>query len=344
MASAEVGDRFLRANLLGKAPCFCRALDRLVRFSKCDAPVHIVGETGTGKELAARAVHYLSARRDHAFIPVNCASLPDGLIESELFGHARGAFTDARRAHRGLVQQAEGGTLFLDEVEALAPHAQASLLRFLQDSSYRSVGSEECHVADVRVISASNLDLLIQAKAGVFRGDLLYRLDVLKVELPPLRKRPEDIGLLALHLQHKAARVTNGRHLPKSLSDEALAAMRTFEWPGNVRQLEHTLLRVHLLCEADIITLDDLLACAPELSAGLTIVNANGDSHSDADRDTPANPSLRAAKQFAVDRVERQYVVGVLSHAMGNISEAARLCGMQRASFSKLVKKHRVAH
>lgn len=327
--TAEVGHRYLRANLLGKSACFCRAVDRLIQFSKCDAPVLIVGETGTGKELAAHAVHYLSARCDRAFVPVNCASLPEGLIESELFGHARGAFTDARRAHRGLVRQAEGGTLFLDEVEALAPHAQATLLRFLQDSSYRCVGAEESQQADVRIISASNLDLLVQVKASAFREDLLYRLDVLKVELPPLRDRPEDIDLLALHLLHKAAQLTHRR--PKSLTEEALRALRAFEWPGNVRQLEHSLLRVHLLCEAEQIALHDLLSCAPELSVRVR------------QADPCASQSLREAKRLAVDKVERQYVVGALFRAMGNISEAARLCGMQRASLSKLVKKHRAA-
>lgn len=327
--TAEAGQRYLRANLLGRSPCFCRSMDRLIQFSKCDAPVLIVGETGTGKELAARAVHYLSARCDRAFVPVNCASLPDGLVESELFGHARGAFTDARRAHRGLVRQAEGGTLFLDEVEALAPHAQASLLRFLQDSSYRCVGAEESQQADVRIISASNIDLPIQVKACAFREDLLYRLDVLKVELPPLRDRPEDIDLLARHLLCKAAQLTHGR--PKTLTEVALDALRAFEWPGNVRQLEHSLLRVHLLCEADQIDLPDLLSCAPELSVGAP------------ESDASAGQSLRLVKQHAIDKVERQYVDGVLFRALGNISEAARLCGMQRASFSKLVKKHRVA-
>jgi DNA-binding NtrC family response regulator len=326
-AIAEVGDDYLRKNLLGRSPCFCRAIEQLMRFATCEAPVLIVGETGTGKELAARAMHYLSARRDSAFIPVNCASLPDGLVESELFGHARGAFTDASRAHRGLVRQADAGTLFLDEVEALAPHAQASLLRFLQDSTYRPVGGESYQQANVRVISASNLDLLAQVKARTFREDLLYRLEVLRVELPPLRERPEDIELLALHLLRKAASRTGDR--PKCISQEALSALRAFGWPGNVRQLEHTLLRVHLLCGADEISRDDLLSCAPDLGHGI------------AAGDVSANDSLREAKRIAVDQVERQYVVGVLSRAMGNISEAARLCGMQRASFSKLVKKHR---
>lgn len=331
MTAAEVGDRYLRANLIGVAACFRIALDRLSQFSRCDAPVLVVGETGTGKELAARAVHYLSARRDHAFIPVNCASLPDGLMESEMFGHARGAFTDARRAHRGLVQQAEGGTLFLDEVEALAPHAQASLLRFLQDASYRPVGSEEVHQADVRVISASNLALQDHVRAGQFRADLLYRLDVLKVDLPPLRDRPDDIDLLAPHLLRKAVRSSRAEQEPKRLADAALAALRAYDWPGNVRQLEHTLLRAQLLCAADTITLTDLLACAPELRA-----------RSSQPQPQP-HPSLREAKRLAIDDVERKFVSDLLTRAMGNISEAARLCGMQRASFSKLVKKHRVA-
>lgn len=327
--SAQAEHAYLRANLLGSSTSFRKATERLVRFSKCDAPVFIVGETGTGKELAARAVHYLGARCDRAFVPVNCASLPDGLVESELFGHARGAFTDARRAHAGLVRQADGGTLFLDEVEALSPRAQATLLRFLQDCTYRAVGAEESQQANIRIIAASNLDLLDQVRTRAFRDDLLYRLDVLRVEMPPLRDRREDIELLAAHLLDKAARLAN--HRPKRLTTQALDALRAFAWPGNVRQFEHTLLRVHLLCESEEISHHDLLSCAPELGAG------------GPDNAAPANRSLREAKHQALDRVERQYVAEVLSRTMGNISEAARLCGMQRASFSKLVKKHRSA-
>jgi two-component system response regulator GlrR len=320
------GNPYVRGNLVGQSLLFRQAIDRLVQFSSCDAPVLIVGESGTGKELAARALHYLGARCDRAFIPVNCGSLPDGLIESEFYGHTRGAFTDAGHARRGLVQQAEGGTLFLDEVEALTPRAQVSLLRFLQDASYRPVGSERIHQGDVRVIAASNLDLLGQVKLKAFREDLLYRLDVLKLELPPLRARPDDIQMLVPHLLKKAAELTNSK--PKTVSAPALEALLGFQWPGNVRQLEHTLLKVHLLCRTEEIGLRDLLANAPDLIAGSWDVEA------------PGSRSLRAAKRAAVDLVEREYVEGVLSRTGGNISQAARLCGMQRASFSKLVKKH----
>jgi DNA-binding NtrC family response regulator len=323
----STGNRYLRANLVGKSCAFLRAIDHLVQFSTCAAPVLIVGESGTGKELAARAVHYLGARCDRAFIPVNCGSLPDGLVESEFYGHARGAFTDAGQAHRGLVQQAEGGTLFLDEVEALSPRAQVSLLRFLQDASYRPVGSEQVHRADVRVVAASNLDLQAQVRLRNFREDLLYRLDVLKVELPPLRTRREDIALLVPHLLRKAAQLTGGK--PKSVSPAALAALLAYEWPGNVRQLEHTLLKLHLLCGTEDIGVADLMASAPALVAG-TAASA-----------VPGSQSLRQAKRLAVDLVERQYIEAVLARTGGNISEGARLCGMQRASFSKLVKKHR---
>ena len=328
--SADAEGMYLRENLLGASASFRITTQRLVRFSRCDAPVLIVGETGTGKELAARAVHYLSAGRDRAFVPVNCASLPDGLVDSELFGHAKGAFTDARRAHAGLIRQADGGTLFLDEVEALSQRAQATLLRFLQDSSYRAVGAEASQQANVRIIAASNLDLPNQVKAKAFRDDLLYRLDVLRVEMPPLRERREDIALLATHLLDKAARRTS--HRSKHLAAGALDVLRRFDWPGNIRQLEHVLLRVHLLCEAEEITADDLRSCAPELDASAA-----------ASRTAPTSRSLREAKHLALDTVEREYIAAVLSRSMGNISEAARLCGMQRASFSKLAKKHRMA-
>ena len=326
---AASGSCYVGANLVGQSFLFREAIDRLEQFSTCEAPVLILGESGTGKELAARALHYLGARCDRAFIPVNCGSLPDGLVESELYGHTRGAFTDAAHSRRGLVQQAEGGTLFLDEVEALTPRAQVSLLRFLQDASYRPLGSEQLHRANVRVVAASNLDLLEQVKAKAFREDLLYRLDVLKVELPPLRARPDDILMLAPHLLRKAAELAGGK--PKTISAAALDALLAYPWPGNVRQLEHTLLKVHLLCRSDEIGLHDLLANAPDLITGTEHAALAG------------SRSLRAAKRAASDLVERQYVDDVLLRTAGNISQAARLCGMQRASFSKLVKKHRVS-
>src|SRR5258706_4658136 len=188
---------FGELNLVGRSPAFLEVLELTKRFSACDATVLVQGETGTGKELVARAIHYLGARRNFPFIPVNCGALPDSLVESELFGHARGAFTDARDARRGLIAEAQGGTLFLDEIEVLTPKAQVALLRFLQDLEYRPVGGAVVHDANVRIIAASNANLGTLQSDGHFRKDLLFRLNVLSVDLPPLRERQSDVVFLA---------------------------------------------------------------------------------------------------------------------------------------------------
>lgn len=287
----------------------------------------IIGETGTGKEFAAHAVHYLSDRSGAAFIPVNCGALPDALIESELFGHAKGAFTGASRARAGLVREAEGGTLFLDEVEALSPRGQVILLRFLQDSSFRSVGEEQRRYANVRVIAASNVNLRRLVDRGEFRTDLLFRLDVLSIELPPLRERVDDIALLVPHLLAKAARSEGGD--PKTVSPAALNLLCAHSWPGNVRDLEHVLLRAHLLSTGQIIDTQDLLKCSFALAG-----EERRGTGIDRNR-------LREEKLRAVREVERRFVEHALAQTNGNISEAARLCNMERAAFSKLAKRCR---
>jgi DNA-binding NtrC family response regulator len=317
----------LDSRLVGSSPAFKEAIDLATRYAECVAPVLVVGETGTGKDLVARAIHYLGPRRDRAFIPVNCGALPDPLVESELFGHARGAFTDAGRARRGLVREAQGGTLFLDEVEALSQHGQVILLRFLQDASFRSVGEDQSQHADVRIVAACNVDLSSLSQRGGFRADLFFRLDVLRVNLPPLRERPEDLDLLVPQLLRNAAKTTGGP--PKEISNEALALLRSFSWPGNVRELEHALVRAHLNSTADCIDVETLLASSPALG----VVASRGVGAGGC-------PSLREAKRAAVAHVEWQFVTEALAITNGNISEAARMFNMQRATLSKLVKKH----
>ena len=319
----------LSEGIVGRSPAFRAALTLMVRYTACAAPVFIVGESGTGKEAVARATHYLGERRDKPFIAVNCGSLPDTLIESELYGHARGAFTDASRARRGLVRQADGGTLFLDEVEALTPRAQVTLLRFLQDASFRSVGEDQAQHVDVRVVAASNTDLRERVRRGEFRGDLYYRLDVLRIELPPLRDRSGDLELLVPCLLRKAALTAGGP--PKTASRAALNLLRAYAWPGNVRELEHTLLRAHLISNGDSIEPEALRQSSP------TLADAADSSGSAA----PAS-SLREAKRSALSAVERRFVENALAMSHGNISQAARLCDMQRASLSKLAKKYLV--
>lgn len=320
-------DAWLLSNFVGVSPGFQATIGLIRRFARSRAPMLITGETGTGKELAAHAAHYLSDRGDSAFVPVNCGALPDALIESELFGHARGAFTDASRARHGLIREAEGGTLFLDEVETLSPRGQVILLRFLQDSSFRSVGEEHCRYADVRVISASNVNLRQLVDRGVFRGDLLFRLDVLSIELPPLRGRADDIALLVPHLLARAARSEGGD--PKELSPAALDLLCAHPWPGNVREIEHVLLRAHLLTAGPIIDTRDLLRCASALN----------DEQSQSTRID--HNLLREEKLRAVHAVERCFVERALAQTNGNITRAARLCNMERAAFSKMAKKYR---
>jgi DNA-binding NtrC family response regulator len=322
----------LAANLVGSSAAFRDAMDLVALYAAWTAPLLIVGETGTGKELVARAVHYLSPRRHRPFIPVNCATLPETLVESELFGHTRGAFTDAGQARSGLVRQAEGGTLFLDEVEALAARGQGALLRFLQDSSYRALGGNELHQADVRIVAASNVDLREKAGAREFRDDLLYRLDAFRVALPPLRARRDDLRELVPHLLNKAAQQTDGR--ARTLGEGCNALLCAYDWPGNVRQLEHVLLKAHVVSQGTHIERADLLRGAPELAGA------------EAPSPMPAGPlllhSLRATKRAAADLAERSFVEALLSRSHGNISEAARLGGLQRASLSRLAKKHGV--
>lgn len=327
MSTTEPGvDAGLWRNFVGASPVFVETISLMRRFARSKAPILIIGESGTGKELAAHAVHYLSDRRDSPFIPVNCGALPDALIESELFGHAKGAFTDASRARAGLIRDAQGGTLFLDEVESLSSRGQVVLLRFLQDSSFRSLGEEQRHHGDVRIITASNVSLQRLVNRGEFRSDLLFRLDVLSIALPPLRDRVDDFGLLTSHLLAKAARSECGNL--KTLSPAAFDLLGTYSWPGNVREMEHVLLRAHLLSVGAVIDTEDLLRCCPALVG-------------EQCKGIRAHRSLlREEKLRAVREVERGFVQRALRQTNGNISEAARLCQMERATLSKMAKKY----
>ena len=239
-----------------RAPQFLEKVRCVPRFARCDATVLISGESGTGKELFARAIHYLSPRADRPFVPVNCGALPENLVESEIFGHKRGAFTGAACDRAGLIREAEGGTLFLDEIDCLTPQAQVKLLRFLQDGEYRSVGSEQIRHANIRVIAAANADFTQILRSGKFREDLFYRLSVLTLTLPPLRERPGDILLLTRDFLEKQAAITNTR--PKNISLAALNRLLVHPWPGNVRELQNVLMRAIVLSDRCEIELSDL--------------------------------------------------------------------------------------
>jgi len=313
-------------NLIGRSPRFLAALAALERWSRVDATVLLAGETGTGKELAARAIHYLGARRGGPFVPVNCGAITDSLLEAELFGHVRGAFTDAKQDARGMIALAQGGTLFLDEVDSLSPRAQAAILRFVQDHSYRPVGGARFHSGDVRVIAASNADLEALSREGRFRQDLLYRLNLLAVTLPPLREREGDALLLA---QAFVERLGRQYGVERRLDDASVAAMRRpLPWPGNVRELEHRVHRCFLHARGASIDLE--LGPSPDSAVELPVA-----------REAAAHPAAFAeAKAEVIAEFERRYVRELLREAKGNLSLAARLAGKERSRFGKLVKKY----
>jgi len=313
-------DAFARLNLLGEAPLFRETLRLIVRIARVDATVLIQGETGTGKELAARALHYLSPRRDYPFVPVNCGALPDNLLESELFGHERGAFTDAKQARRGLVAEAQGGALFLDEVETMTPRAQGVLLRFLQDHKYRPVGARAQADGDLRIIASTNVDLEELVRRNQFRRDLMFRLSTLSITMPPLRQRGGDAVLLAEHfLDRYAVGYDRAR---KRLHPDTVAWLLAHDWPGNVRELENLMLREFLLGDGDTIRF-----------------RADGaDARAVGDEDV-VQP-FKVAKARAVARFERSYLDNLLEKTGGNVSLAARISRKDRSALNKLAKKH----
>ena len=317
------------SRFIGDAACFLEVVARLPLLARTDASVVINGETGTGKELAARALHYLGPRAERPFVPVNCGSLPDNLLEDELFGHERGAFTDARSRRAGLVVQANGGTLFLDEVDSLTARAQVALLRVLQDRTVRALGAERIQNVDVRFIAATNADLMALVQQGTFRSDLYYRLNVINLTLPPLRERGDDVILLARHFLRHFNPDESRRFV---FTPDAEDALRTHDWPGNVRELENTIQRAIAFAPGREIGPADLglsggqLLLAPEARAAATRVQ----------NDRP----FREAKRAAVEAFEREYLSRVLRAAGGNVTQAARMARKERRDFGRLVRKY----
>lgn len=316
-------------SLVGASESFRATLQLIQRLASCEATTLIAGETGTGKEAAARAIHYLSARRDFPFIPIHCGALPDSLLETELFGHERGAFTDAKERRTGLVAEANGGALFLDEVEAMSPRAQVVLLRFLQDQKYRAVGGRHLCSTDVRIIAATNADLGEMVAKGHFRQDLWFRLRVLELTLPALRNRPGDATLLAHHFLARFSE--RYARAPKRLHPATVELLESYSWPGNVRELESLMLREFLLRDDQEIliqpgqvarTLPPPPNVLPEMAGPVF------------------EPIFKRAKAVAVAEFERHYLECLLAQASGNITHAARLARKDRSALNKLVRKH----
>lgn len=312
-----------RYHIVGQSPAIRKVVQMIERVAPTDATVLVRGPSGTGKELVARAIHGNSTRRDKPLVTVNCATLQESLLESELFGHERGAFTGADRPKLGLFEVAEGGTLFIDEVAEMAAALQAKLLRVLEDGHYRRVGGTQERHADVRVVAATNKPLEEEVKAGRFREDLFFRLNVIAITLPPLKERLEDIPLLTDHF----LRTRQVGKKPFTLDPEAMRVLCGYDWPGNIRELANVLERAQILAEGNTITVDDL----PE-----NLLHASKP-------DPVAGVSALAMSPDALEGVERRHVADVLRRCGGNKVQAAKALGISRRTLYRLIDKYGLA-
>jgi transcriptional regulator with PAS, ATPase and Fis domain len=306
--------------LIGKSPVFTAEINKIPILAKSDISVLISGETGTGKEMVARAIHYLSERADKPFVPVNCGAIPVELLENELFGHDRGAFTGAAGCRSGVIQEAENGTLFLDEIDSLPLLAQVKLLRFLQDKEYRPLGSTKALKGDVRIVAASNADLEKAIAAGTLRRDLYYRLNVIPIVLPALRHRANDIVLLARHFLAEKAEKLNSPAI--EFSPEAERKLMLYSWPGNVRELEHLIERLAVLSTQKTIQADQILF--------------------PGETDHSNQLSFQEMKANVISEFETNYIQTLLVAYRGNITRAAQAAQKERRTFWQLIRKHKI--
>jgi DNA-binding NtrC family response regulator len=321
-AAAPAGEP--AAGMVGRTPAMVEVYTTIARVAPAMSTVLILGESGTGKELAARAIHRHSARRERPFVAVDCTALTETLLESELFGHLRGAFTGAVQDAPGLFLEADGGTIFLDEIGDIGLPLQAKLLRVLQERQVRPVGGTQWRPVDVRIVAATNRDLAAAVAAGRFREDLYYRLNVVTLRLPPLRERRDDIPLLVDHLVHRAA-AQCGRPVA-GVSAAALAALRAYDWPGNVRELAHVLERSVALARRTVLDVDDLPAALHAPAAA------------------PAAAADLLADLPTLEQLKHRYIQHVIELHAGNVSRAAAVLGVERRSLYRMLRRYGIAH
>ncbi|HTY37526.1 MAG TPA: sigma-54 dependent transcriptional regulator [Bacteroidota bacterium] len=317
---AELSRRALSNHIISQNRSFLEMLDLAERSAPSDSTILIEGASGTGKELVANFIHANSSRKEQAFMAINCSSIPETLIESELFGHEKGAFTDATTTERGVVEMADGGTLFLDEIGEMSLTVQPKLLRFLQTGEFRRVGGNRNLKADVRIVSATNKDLRQEAAARRFREDLLFRLNVITLQLPSLRERKDDIPLLVDHFLRQHA----GTKEPKRLDEKALEVLMKYDWPGNVRELENVMERAAILSQDDVIYYDDL---------ALPLKSKRPHESSSI----PGAGNVQAGSPISMTEMQKAHVAGVLRAVSGNKEVAAKILGMSvKTLYSKM--------
>jgi len=318
----EIEGRHGFSQMVAKSDPMMRVVELVERVSDNPSNILITGESGTGKELVARLIHYNGPRREKAFVPINCAAIPENLLESELFGHQKGAFTDAKVAKKGLFLEADGGTLFLDEAAEMAPSIQAKVLRAVEDREIRPLGETKGHKVDVRIISTSKEDLRSLVKQGSFREDLYFRINVIEIKLPPLRERREDIPPLINFFIGKY----NGRLSRRisGISPSATKALMEYPWPGNVRELENAIEHAVSLSRSDVITGDDLPSFLGESD------------------DTGDLLARATEKRYTVADLERDYIMAVLQQTGGNKSRAAQILGMDRKTLYRKLQEYQI--
>ena len=313
-------------NIISKNPEMHRIFQLIRHIGGTKSTVLIEGETGTGKELIAKAVHFASEDRSGALVAINCAALPESLLESELFGHERGAFTSADARRKGRFELADKGTIFLDEIGDISPAMQAKLLRVLQEKRFERVGGHESIDVDIRVVAATNKSLEKEVKESKFREDLFYRLNVIKIDVPPLRDRPEDIPLLITHFLNKYARPNEPA---KKVAPEAMDRLLGYRWPGNIRQLENAIERAAVTTVGDTINADNLPS---------QVIGSLGEDRPKFDVDL--KHPLPFYLQQATEQIERQYILKALEKSRGNVGRCAELCGLSRRSVSGKISQY----
>ncbi len=316
--------------IIGHSPAIMDVLDMVTKVAECDATVLITGESGTGKELVARALHELSPRRNRELVTVNCPAIPESILESELFGHVKGAFTGANQDKKGLFVAANGSTIFLDEIADIPISIQTKLLRTLQEKEIRPLGSTKTISIDVRVIASTNQDLEEKIANGSFREDLFFRLNVVNIKVPPLRDRKEDIPIIATHFLKRYSARYNKKGL--NFSPEAVEYLTNNQWKGNVRELENAVKRAVLLAGTPSIKPEDLAATG----------ECTEDIYSDNPIEMMLNKHYNEAKASLLEKFSTQYLANALQRTHGNVSKAAQLSGLERQSFQRLLRKYGV--
>ena len=328
---AAGGSKYRFENIIGSSPRMQEGYRLVAQCAPTNTTVLITGESGTGKELVARAIHYNSLRRENPIVPVDCTSLSENLLESELFGHVKGSFTGAVASKRGLIEVANGGTLFLDEIGNIPLSIQAKLLRVIQEREFKAVGDTRTQSVNIRLIAATNKDLRAMVAEGTFRDDLFYRINIFPIRIPPLRERVADIAPLAFHFLK-----TFSGELGKSVnqfSEGAMSVLLHYDWPGNVRELENTVHRAVILASGGVVRKAHLAGIAGEAPQGEGAVPRTGDE---------LKRTKKAAREKSVEGIEKAFVLEALKRNAWNVTRSAEETGMQRANFQALMKKHNI--